>query len=208
MAKKCIKKAFKGLITHAGLFFVILQIATFLSISPDTHSKRARYKRNLTRVEEFKRNMSQQEIEYYLPRKRFIDKQSVKPSDEQFYQIDIILRGTAFREKNKRNLGEIRKLEQFLMKADDFQLHRYFGLNEELYLGMNAKKAIASIKREAKQDENWRKKNDPVFIAYLKHQATKEEKRFYKHNKALFFKTETGAALIKFLQTEAKVGKQ
>jgi len=118
------------------------------------------------------------------------------------------LRGTAFREKNKRNLPEIRKLEQFLMKADDFQLHRYFGLNEELYLGMNAKKAIASIKREAKQDENWRKKNDPVFIDYLKHLATKEEKRFYKRNKALFFKTETGAALIKILQTEAKAARQ
>ena len=208
MPNKCIKKAFEGIITHAGLFFVILHIATFLSISSDTHSKRARYKRNLTRVEEFKRNMSQQEIEYYLPRKRFIDKQSVKPSDEQFYQIDIILRGTAFREKSKRNLAEIRKLEQFLMKADDFQLHRYFGLNEELYLGMNAKKAIASIKREAKQDENWRKKNVPVCIDYLKHQATKEEKRFYKRNKALFFKTETGAALIKFLQTEAKAARQ
>ena len=208
MTKKYIQAALKGLFTHAGLFFVILHIATFLSISSDSHSKRARYKRNLNRVEEFKRNMSQQEIDYYLPRKRFIDKQSVKPSDEQFYQIDIILRGTAFREKSKRNLAEIRKLEQFLMKADDFQLHRYFGLNEELYLGMNAKKAIASIKREAKQDENWRKKNDPVFIDYLKHQATKEEKRFYKHNKALFFKTETGVALIKILQTEAKAARQ
>jgi hypothetical protein len=148
--------------------------------------------------------MSLQEIEYYLPRKRFIDKQSVKPSDEEFYQIDIILRGTALRGKNKWNLVEIRKLEKFLMQADDFQLHRYFGVSEELYLGMKAKKAIQSIKKEAKQDENWRKKNDPIFMHYLKHKATREEKDFYKKNKALFFKPETGRELIQFLKAEAK----
>jgi hypothetical protein len=155
-------------------------------------------------LEEFKRNMSAQEIAYYLPRKRFIDKQSVRPTDEPFYQIDIILRGTAFREKNKWNITEIRKLEKFLLKADDFQLHRYFGTSEELYLGMKAQKAIQSIKREAKLDEDWRKKNDPVFINYLKQEATKEERRFYQKNKALFFKPETGHALIQFLKTEVK----
>ncbi len=188
----------------SSILFLILHIAVPLSISSDSQSKRARYKKNLARVEEFKRNMSEQEIAYYLPRKRFIDKQSVRPSDEPFYQIDIILRGTALREKNKWNIVEIRKLEKFLLHADDFQLHRYFGTSEELYLGMKAKKAILSIKKEAKLDENWRKKNDPIFIHYLKYQATKEERRFYKKNKALFFKPETGYALIQILKTEAK----
>lgn len=186
------------------VILIFLFFAVNLSILPESKSKRERYKKNLTRVEEFKRNMSAQEIAYYLPRKRFIDKQSVRPTDEPFYQIDIILRGTAFREKNKWNITEIRKLEKFLLHADDFQLHRYFGTSEELYLGMKAKKAIQSIKREAKLDEDWRKKNDPVFINYLKYEATNEERRFYQKNKALFFKPETGYELIQFLKKEVK----
>ncbi len=187
-----------------SLFFLLIHIVLSLSISSDSESKRARYKRNFDRVEEFKRNMSPQEVEYYIPRKRFIDKQSVKPSNEQFYQIDIILRGTALRGKNKWNLVEIRKLEKFLIQADDFQLHRYFGVNEELYLGMKARKAIQSIKKEAKLDESWRKKNDPIFTHYLRYEATSGERYFYKKNKALFFKQETGKELIQFLKKEAK----
>ncbi|HNB97018.1 MAG TPA: hypothetical protein PLS71_02175, partial [Leptospiraceae bacterium] len=152
-----------------GLIIIVLQLAINLSISSEPKSKRLRYQKNLKRVEEFKKNMSEPEKAYYLPRRRFIDKQSVKPSDDRFYQIDIILRGTALREKNKWNIREIRKLEKFLESADDFELHRYFGLNEEIYLGMRAKKAIQSIKRDAKLDENWRKKNDPIFEYYLTH---------------------------------------
>ena len=200
----CAKKLdFLIISKRVGLLLLIF-LAVNLSILPQSKSRRDRYRKNLTRVEEFKRNMSAQEIAYYLPRKRFIDKQSVRPTDEPFYQIDIILRGTAFREKNKWNITEIRKLEKFLLQADDFQLHRYFGTSEELYLGMKAQKAIQSIKREAKLDEDWRKKNDPVFINYLKQEATKEERRFYQKNKALFFKPETGHALIQFLKTEVK----
>lgn len=189
-----------------GLFILsfLFYFATSLSILSTSQSKIKKYKKNLSRVEEFKRNMSQNEKDYYEPRKRFIDKQSVRPSDDFFYQIDIILRGTTFREKNKRNLREIRKLEKFLITADDFQLHRYFGPNEELYLGMKAAKAIQSIKQEAKQDEAWRRKNDPIFSHYIKHQATKQEKRFYKKNKALFFKTETGHELVQFLKIQTQ----
>ena len=184
--------------------FFILNLAFSLSIFPTSNSKIRKYKKNLHRVEEFKRNMSQKEKDYYEPRKRFIDKQSVRPSDDFFYQIYIILRGTTFREKNRKNLREIRKLEKFLLTADDFQLHRYFGSNEELYLGMKAANAIQSIKQEAKQDEAWRRKNDPIFGHYIKHQATKEEKQFYQKNKALFFKTETGHELVQFLKIQAQ----
>ena len=144
----------KSLFLSAFVFY----FAYSLSIMSESHSKKRKYKKNLLRVEQFKANMSQSEREYYEPRKRFIDKQSVKPSDEFFYQIDIILRGTTLREKNRKNIREIRKLEKFLSMADDFQLHRYFGTNEELYLGMKASKAIQSIKQDAKLDENWRKK--------------------------------------------------
>lgn len=200
----CAKMVYSLIISKRIGMLLLVFIAANLSILPESKSKRDRYRKNLTRVEEFKRNMSAQEIAYYLPRKRFIDKQSVRPTDEPFYQIDIILRGTAFREKNKWNITEIRKLEKFLLQADDFQLHRYFGTSEELYLGMKAKKAIQSIKKEAKLDEDWRKKNDPVFINYLRKEATREERRFYQKNKALFFKPETGYALIQFLKTEAK----
>lgn len=189
--------------TTLCLFF-ILNLAISLSIFPTSNSKIRKYKKNLHRVEEFKRNMSQKEKDYYEPRKRFIDKQSVRPSDDFFYQIDIILRGTTFREKNRKNLSEIRKLEKFLLTADDFQLHRYFGSKEELYLGMKAANAIQNIKQEAKQDEAWRRKNDPIFGHYIKHKATKEEKQFYQKNKALFFKTETGHELVQFLKIQAQ----
>ncbi len=188
----------KSLFLSAFVFY----FAYSLSIMSESHSKKRKYKKNLLRVEQFKANMSQSEREYYEPRKRFIDKQSVKPSDEFFYQIDIILRGTTLREKNRKNIREIRKLEKFLSMADDFQLHRYFGTNEELYLGMKASKAIQSIKQDAKLDENWRKKNDPIFSHYLEHKASKAEKEFYKKNKALFFKMESGEELVQFLQTQ------
>jgi hypothetical protein len=204
MLRNYTKKSIKTRLFHMCILFSILQTASFLSIFPESQAKKRKYKRNLIRVEEFKRNMSDKEREYYEPRKRFIDKQSVKPSDDFFYQIDIILRGTAFREHSRWNIKEIRKLEAFLAKADDFQLHRYFGTNEELYLGMKASKAIKSIKREAKQDENWRKKNDPIFLHYLKNEATKEERVFYKKNKALFFKPETGYQLIQFLKAKTE----
>lgn len=204
MLKKNAKTSVKPNLSKCGTLLLIFYFAINLSILPESKSKKEKYKRNLKRVEEFKRNMSAQEIAYYLPRKRFIDKQSVRPSDEPFYQIDIILRGTSLREKNKWNIVEIRKLEKFLVQADDFQLHRYFGTSEELYLGMKARKAIQSIKREAKLDEDWRKKNDPVFMNYLSEEATKEEKQFYKKNKAIFFKPETGQALIQILKKEAK----
>ena len=147
MLKKYTKIILSRLPFQWSLFFLLIHIVLSLSISSDSESKRARYKRNFDRVEEFKRNMSPQ---------------------------------------------------------DDFQLHRYFGVNEELYLGMKARKAIQSIKKEAKLDESWRKKNDPIFTHYLRYEATSGERYFYKKNKALFFKQETGKELIQFLKKEAK----
>lgn len=202
MLNSCAKKMINCIVKPLFLVSFIIYFAYNLSIMPESPSKKRKYRKNLLRVEQFKNNMSRNEREYYEPRKRFIDKQSVKPSDEFFYQIDIILRGATLREKNRWNIKEIRKLEKFLSMADDFQLHRYFGTNEELYLGMKASKAIQSIKQEAKLDENWRKKNDPVFGHYLEHKASKAEKEFYKKNKALFFKMETGEELVHFLKTQ------
>lgn len=201
MSKFYTEKMSNFIIKFMSLFAFLLYFAYSLSIVSESHSRKRKYKKNLLRVEQFKANMSQSEREYYEPRKRFIDKQSVKPSDDFFYQIDIILRGTTLREKNRRNIREIRKLEKFLSMADDFQLHRYFGTNEELYLGMKASKAIKSIKQEAKLDENWRRKNDPVFSHYLENKASEAEREFYKKNKALFFKMESGEELVQFLQT-------
>lgn len=196
----------RTIILRPTLFlFFTFYFVHILGIMPESKSKDRKYRKNLQRVEQFKKNMSEKEKEYYIPRKRFIDKQSVRPSDDFFYQIDIILKGTTLREKNHWNINEIRTLEKFLATADDFQLHRYFGKNEELYLGMKAYKAIQSIKREAKLDENWRKKNDPIFGNYIEHNASREEKDFYKKNKALFFKMETGEQLVEFLKTQTKI---
>lgn len=178
-----------------------------LSFSPipifsESYSNKKKYLKNLSRVEEFKRNMSQKEREYYEPRKRFIEKQSVRPKGDFFYQIDLILIGTAIREKNRWNIKEIRKLEKFLVKADDFQLNRYFSGSEEIYLRLPATKAIRRIKSIARQDENWRIKNDPYFIHYLKYKATNAERNFYKRNKALFYRPESGIDLIQFLKSQ------
>ncbi|HMZ66806.1 MAG TPA: hypothetical protein PLF66_22145, partial [Leptospiraceae bacterium] len=50
-----------------GLIIIVLQLAINLSISSEPKSKRLRYQKNLKRVEEFKKNMSEPEKAYYLP---------------------------------------------------------------------------------------------------------------------------------------------
>ncbi|HNK56006.1 MAG TPA: hypothetical protein PLL86_07285, partial [Leptospiraceae bacterium] len=122
-----------------GLIIIVLQLAINLSISSEPKSKRLRYQKNLKRVEEFKKNMSEPEKAYYLPRRRFIDKQSVKPSDDRFYQIDIILRGTALREKNKWNIRDsILSISSLLVELLN-KLLKLFGILEPVHLPVSQK---------------------------------------------------------------------
>ncbi len=167
---------------------------------------RIEYIKNLSMVREYKKNMPSQMLEYYTPRKRFIDRQSVNPASYPFYQIHILSRGTYLRGKySQKNLSEIKKLEKFLEKADDFQLGRYFGDYEEIYLRSKAKKAIQHICEAAERDEKWRLKNDPIFANYLSSKATAREKKFYSRNKSLFYGELTGKSLVLFLKEESRV---
>jgi hypothetical protein len=164
---------------------------------------RQEFIKNFKRVIEFKKNMPSPLLAYYKPRKKYIDRQSVNPFSGSFYQIHIISRGAYFRARNlKKNLKEILKLEKFLEGADDFELSRYFSDMEEIYLRSSANKSIAHIKEEARRDELWRKRNDPIFASYLENKANSSEKAYYKKNKSKFFCELTGKKLIKMLQDE------
>ncbi len=167
---------------------------------------RVEYLKNFSLVKEYKKNMPSQMLEYYIPRKRFIDRQSVNPASYPFYQIHILSRGAYLREKySQKNLSEIRKLEKFLEKADDFQLGRYFGDFEEIYLRSKAKKSIQHICEAAERDEKWRLKNDPIFAKYLSTKATVREKKYYSQNKSRFYGELTGKSLVLYLKEESKV---
>jgi len=167
---------------------------------------RIEYLKNSSMVKEYKKNMPFQMLEYYTPRKRFIDRQSVNPASYPFYQIHILSKGTYLRGKySQKNLSEIKKLEKFLEKADDFQLGRYFGDFEEIYLRSKAKKSIQHICEAAERDEKWRLKNDPIFAKYLSTKATVREKKFYSQNKSLFYGELTGKSLVLFLKEESRV---
>jgi hypothetical protein len=167
---------------------------------------RIEYLKNFSMVKEYKKNMPFQMLEYYTPRKRFIDRQSVNPASYPFYQIHILSKGTYLRGKySQKNLSEIKKLEKFLEKADDFQLGRYFGDFEEIYLRSKAKKSIQHICEAAERDEKWRLKNDPIFAKYLSTKATVREKKFYSQNKSLFYGELTGKSLVLFLKEESRV---
>jgi len=167
---------------------------------------RVEYLKNSSMVKEYKKNMPFQMLEYYTPRKRFIDRQSVNPASYPFYQIHILSKGTYLRGKySQKNLSEIKKLEKFLEKADDFQLGRYFGDFEEIYLRSKAKKSIQHICEAAERDEKWRLKNDPIFAKYLSTKATVREKKFYSQNKSLFYGELTGKSLVLFLKEESRV---
>lgn len=167
---------------------------------------RTEYLKNFSMVKEYKKNMPFQMLEYYTPRKRFIDRQSVNPASYPFYQIHILSKGTYLRGKySQKNLSEIKKLEKFLEKADDFQLGRYFGDFEEIYLRSKAKKSIQHICEAAERDEKWRLKNDPIFAKYLSTKATVREKKFYSQNKSLFYGELTGKSLVLFLKEESRV---
>ena len=165
---------------------------------------RIEFIKNFRRVIEFKKNMPTPLLEYYIPRKKYIDRQSVNPFSGSFYQIHIISRGAYFRAKNlKKNQKEIIKLEKFLEAADDFELSRYFSDMEEIYLRSPANKSIAHIKEEARRDELWRKRNDPIFAYYLEKKASVAEKAYYNKNKSKFYCELTGKKLIKMLQEES-----
>lgn len=161
------------------------------------------YKLNRERLEKFKKNMPAFMRSYYYPRKRFIDRQ---PVSELFFknQIEIILQGSYLRKSYKANLKEIKKLEHFLYGADDFQLARYFE-KEAYYLSIPASKSIQEIKTLAKLDEDWRRKSDPVFFAYLEHKASMEERKYYKRNKHKFFSEKSGKELIEMLRIESNL---
>jgi hypothetical protein len=161
------------------------------------------YLKNRNRVELFKENMPLYMKEYYLPRKRYIDKQPVSRDAGPYWQVSLILEGSEKRELNRKNKREIRKLEKFLLVADDFQLSRYFS-REDAYLKMKAKYAIQEIKELAELDEQWRKQNDPIFTNYLHYKASVPERKFYKRNKSKFFSDQTGEELVILLQKEGK----
>ena len=164
---------------------------------------RREFIKNFKRVIEFKKNMPAPLLEYYHPRKKYIDRQSVNPFSGSFYQIHILSRGAYYRTKNmKKNQREILKLEKFLEGADDFELSRYFSDMEEIYLRSSANRSIAHIKEEAKRDELWRKRNDPIFAYYLEKKANPAERAYYKKNKSKFYCEFTGKKLIKILQDE------
>ena len=166
---------------------------------------RKEYLQNLRSVLEFKAKMPGFMREYYEPRKRYIDSQPVNPDSGTFFQLHILNRGANLRKKYFiSNKKEILELEEFLKKADDFQIARYFGDFEEIYLRSKAKRSIQHIKQLAERDELWRKKNDPIFANYIDKSATLHERHFYKKNKSRFYSEFTGLKLIEFLKLETK----
>ncbi len=180
----------------------LLHIVFFLSISLEGKNTIQKFEANRNKFIEFKKNMTVEQWNYYLPRKKYIDKQPIKSSKNYLSQADIIIKGSVLRENCISNRKEILELEDFLTMADDLELNKYFSLSEEILLEMKAKNVILSIARLAKEDENWRKKNDPIFIDYIQNAASIEEKIFYKKNKALFFRSESGEKLILFLKSK------
>jgi hypothetical protein len=201
-----------NLTKSSGKMFIFYAICLFsfrsLWAEESLESDRQEFIKNFKRVIEFKKNMPSQMVDYYLPRRKYIDKQSVNPYSGSFYQIHIISRGAYFRAKNwKKNRKEILKLEKFLETADDFELSRYFSDMEEIYLRSTANKSIAHLKEEARRDELWRKRNDPIFATYLEKKATSAEKSYYKKNKSKFYCELTGKKLIKMLQEETLLEK-
>jgi hypothetical protein len=185
--------------------FILLLVSSFCLDGEGLTIDRAEYLKNLSLVREYKKNMSTPMKEYYLPRKRFIDRQSVNPISFPYNQLHILSRGVYLRSKYyPTNSREIKKLEVFLNKADDFQLNRYFSDFEEIYLKSNAHRSIQHIRETAERDERWRLKNDPIFAKYISHRATPPERKFYNQNKFLFYGELTGNQLIAFLKTESK----
>ncbi|MCB1143189.1 MAG: hypothetical protein H7A24_10185 [Leptospiraceae bacterium] len=188
------------------ILLLIVLSSSFLLDAKDKKPSRQRrvYLKNLRYVTEFKKRMPENMKAYYLPRKKYIDKQPVNPEVGPFYQLQIIVQGTEWRDRNlKNNRREILKLENFLKTADDFQLSRYFSLSEEKYLGMKAGDAIAIIESQAKKDEAWRKKTDPIFVKYIEKKASWKERKYYKNNKSRFYSADTGWDLVQLLQKEA-----
>ncbi len=186
--------------------FSLLYTSTFCLEADELTTDRVEYLKNLSLVGDYKKNMSPRMKEYYLPRKRFIDRQSVNPSSYPYNQLHLLSRGVYLRNKYfTKNGREIKKLELFLEKADDFQLNRYFGDYEEIYLRSSAHKSILHIRETAERDERWRLKNDPIFAKYLSRKASPQEKKFYSQNKSLFYGELTGHELIAYLKAESKV---
>lgn len=187
------------MLKHISLFLVFFYLSAIHSLIVGNPTE-LNYKLSLVRLENFKKNMPPYIKRYYLPRKRFIDRQPVS-EEYLFNQMELILKGSYLRKLYKKNLKEIKKLEQFLYIADDFELARYFE-KEEYYLSIPAKKSIREIQFLAKLDEEWRKKTDPEFFAYLYTKANMEERKFYKRYKHKFFSEKSGKELIKLLQQE------
>ncbi|MCB1179668.1 MAG: hypothetical protein KDK36_18975 [Leptospiraceae bacterium] len=185
---------------------ILFGILIIIAVNPifSFEINRKAYLKNKKRVELFKDKMPEQMQEYYLPRKRYIDRQPLNRSAGPFWQVSIIIEGTELREKYRKNLREIKKLESFLLVADDFQLSRYFNGNEERYLQMKAKNAINEIKELAKLDEQWRKQHDPIFTEYIQTKASGKERAYYKRNKSKFYSEQTGVELVELLQKEAE----
>lgn len=184
---------------HIFLFQFLFVLATLVHSAPiETDNS---YKISRERLENFKKNMPAYVKQYYLPRKRFIDRQ---PISELFFQnqLELILNGSYLRKRNQSNLKEIKKLERFLCIADDFQLSRYFE-REKYYLSIPASQSIKEIKTLAKMDEEWRRRSDPEFFAYLENKASIEERKYYKRNKHKFFSEKSGRELIEILKLES-----
>jgi hypothetical protein len=184
------------------VLFLVVVVSGLNAESTDPDRKQ--YLKNLKKVANFKKNMPKNMVEYYLPRKKYIDKQPVTPLVGPFYQIQIIVNGSKWRDKHMvKNSKEIKKLEEFLKTADDFELSRYFTPKEEKYLSMKSSVAIQKIRYYAKLDENWRKKNDPIFSKYIEEKASQQEKKYYKKHKSRFYSYDSGWDLVQILQKEA-----
>jgi len=155
-------------------------------------------------LETFKSSLTKDMLAYYLPRKRYIDRQSIYPFAGTNYQIFIIKRGTLARNRNQWNKKEIRELEKFLESANDFEMNRYFGEKEDYYLGIRSEMAIREIRKDARKDEAWRHKNDPEFARYLRAKANYQEIDFYRKNLSLFYVDFFGKERIAYLQKLSK----
>lgn len=155
-------------------------------------------------LDSFKSSLSKDMLAYYLPRKRYIDRQSIYPYAGTNYQVFIIKRGTFIRNRNLWNKKEIRELEKFLESANDFELNRYFGEKEDYYLGIRSEMAVREIRKDARRDEAWRQKTDPEFARYLKVKANFQEIDFYKKNLSLFYVDFFGKERISYLQKLSK----
>lgn len=191
------------------LFAYILSGLLYFScpfgLSAEVDYDRIEFLQHKKAMERFYESMSPEMREYYIPRKRYIDRQSIYPFAGEFYRVYIIKRGTYWRKKYlSRNKKEILKLEEFLGKANDFELNRYFTGDEESFLRTKSSDSIREIKKEASRDEFWRYKSDPVFATYIHNKATSKEKLFYKNNLSLFYVEFSGKQRISYLQSLSK----